>query len=371
MNQGAYTMTTYQVCSRCVMDTSDLSISFDHNGVCNHCRRYDEFSATVLNSDRYSKEKLREIVNTIKRDGKGKEYDCVLGVSGGVDSSYLMYLAKQLALRPLVVHCDNGWNSELAISNIQKLIEHLEYDLVTYVIEWNEFRALQRAYMKASVIDVEVLTDHAMMATLYKCAEEFGVRYLLDGQNFATEFTMPEGWNYSKFDLVNIKAIVDAHSDMPIKSFPIYGLIGNTGQFTNVSLLNYIDYSKELAINTLSSKFGWQPYGYKHYESLFTKFYQGYILPVKFGIDKRRIHFSDLIRTDQMTRNQAVKELARPAYNTEELQADKEYVLKKLGFTEEEFDEIMKTPPVPHTAYPNSAMLIAAATDKKKRMMKL
>lgn len=362
-------MSSYQICKRCVMDTSDQAIQFDARGVCNHCNRFDHFMATVVNAGAYSKEKLQEIVSAIKRSGKGQEYDCILGVSGGIDSSYLMYLAKKLMLRPLVVHCDNGWNSELAISNIQKMIDALNYDLITYVIEWEEFRELQRAYFKASVIDIEVLTDHAMMATLYKYASEFNIKYVLDGQNYMTEFTMPEGWNYSKSDLINIKSIIDAHSEVGISSFPLYGILGNTNKFTNVSLLNFIPYSKEMAIKTLGEKFGWRPYGYKHYESVFTKFYQGYILPQKFGVDKRRIHLSDLVRTGQMSRAAALKDLERPAYAPEELQADREYVLKKLGFSEEEFDRIMAMPPVPHTAYPNSVSLIGNAMAIKKRKL--
>lgn len=350
------------------MDTSDQNIRFDADGVCNHCHSFDHFLKTVVNAGVYGKDKLQQIVAAIKRSGKGQEYDCILGVSGGIDSSYLMHVAKQLRLRPLVVHCDNGWNSELAISNIQKLIEKLEYDLVTYVIEWEEFRELQRAYFKASVIDIEVLTDHAMMATLFKYAAEFNIKYILDGQNYMTEFTMPEGWNYSKFDLVNIKAIAEAHGVGAINSFPVYGLLGNTNKFTSVSLLNYLPYSKELAIKTLNEKFGWRPYGYKHYESVFTKFYQGYILPVKFGVDKRRIHLSDLIRTGQMSRRAALQDLEKPPYNPEELQADREYVLKKLGFSDEEFNQIMATPPAPHTAYANSAGLIRHAVSRKRSL---
>jgi N-acetyl sugar amidotransferase len=349
------------------MDRSDMKIRFNASGVCNHCLRYDEFITRITREKTYSAENLRNIIADIKRCGKGHDYDCILGVSGGIDSSYLMYLSKQLGLRPLVVHCDNGWNSELAVSNIQKLIEALNYDLVTYVIEWEEFKELQRAYFKASVIDIEVLTDHAMMATLFKYANEFNIRFILDGQNFATEFTMPGGWNYSKFDLINIKAIIDAHSTLPIRSFPIYGIMGNTGKYTNVSLLNYVAYSKEKAIQTLSTKFDWRPYGAKHYESAFTKFYQGYILPTKFGIDKRRIHLSDLVRTGQMAREAALRSLEKPPYDPKELEADKKFVLKKLNFSEEEFAAIMAKPPVPHTAFPHSAGLLASALDRKKQ----
>jgi N-acetyl sugar amidotransferase len=351
------------------MDRSDTRIKFNNTGVCNHCERYDAFIKKVKFEKTYSKDNLRKLVSDIKRSGNGKDYDCVLGVSGGIDSSYLMYLTKKLGIRPLIVHCDNGWNSELAISNIQKIIESLNYDLITYVIEWEEFKELQRAYLKASVIDIEVLTDHAMMATLFKYASDFNIHYILDGQNFATEFTMPTGWNYSKYDLINIKAIVDAHSAVPIRSFPVYGIMGNTGKFTNVSLLNYIEYSKEKAIQTLSEKFGWRPYGAKHYESTFTKFYQGYILPAKFGIDKRRIHLSDLVRSGQMGRIDALKVLDKPPYDPMELEMDKQFVLKKLEFSEEEFSEIMAKPPVPHTAYPHAAGLLASALGRKKKFL--
>jgi len=351
------------------MDRSDHGITFNTAGECNHCQRYDKFIANVTQQRTYSQENLRSLLADIKRSGKGQDYDCILGVSGGIDSSYLMYLSKQLGLRPLVVHFDNGWNSELAVSNIQKLIEGLDYDLVTYVVEWEEFKELQRAYFKASVVDIEVLTDHGMMATLFKYASDFNIHYVLDGQNFATEFTMPDGWNYSKYDLINIKDIIDTHSAVPIRSFPIYGILGNTGKFTNASLLNYIDYSKEKAIQTLSEKYGWRPYGAKHYESAFTKFYQGYILPTKFGIDKRRIHLSDLVRTGQIRREEAIKELEKKPYEPAELEADKEFVLKKLGFSEEEFTAIMAMPPVPHTAYAHAANLLASAVSRKKKLL--
>jgi len=356
------------------MDTTDPDICFDSNGTCNYCNEVEiQFNKMT---EEESTRKLNAITEQIKRNGEGKEYDCLLGISGGVDSSYVAYLAKQLGLRPLTIHFDNGWNSELAVSNISKLMQILDFDLQTYVIDWEEFRDLQRAFIKASVIDIEILTDHAIMAAMFKIAQKYKIRYILTGVNNATENGMPKSWVWSKRDLRNIRAIQKRFGTRPLKSFPTLGTwrwifikyFSNKYEF--VDLLNYINFRKEHAISVLEDKVGWRYYGGKHYESLFTKFYQAYILPEKFGVDKRKVHFSSLIRNKELTREQALEELAKPLYDQVSLKNDKEYILKKLGFTNEEFNGFMNEPPRPHDYYPSDYKMVEILRYLKEKLTK-
>lgn len=341
------------------MDTSDRNIDFNDNGLCNHCRSYEQVARKKLYTGKDAEKKLAEIVDRIKRDGVGKEYDSIVGLSGGVDSSFLAYQARRLGLRPLVVHFDNGWNSEISVKNIDNIVRKLGFDLYTYVIDWEEFKDLQRSFFKASVLDIELLTDNAIFTSLYRIALEKKIRYSLEGHNVATEAIMPTGWNYWKFDLKNIKGIQKRFGTKDIRSFPVMGpwkrlYYQYSKIITPVYLLNYLPYKKKEAIATLEREIGWKYYGGKHYESVFTKFYQSYVLPVKFGIDKRRAHLSNLICSGQMTREEALNLMKEELYPAEELRADKEYVLKKLEFTEEEFDAILKLPPKSHLDYPSS-----------------
>jgi N-acetyl sugar amidotransferase len=356
-------MRKYQACVRCVLDTSDIDIEFNDNGVCNYCQSYDEEKRKLPVSRSNSSEELRKVVDTIKRRSKNKEYDCLLGLSGGVDSSYIAHLTGEFGLRPLIVHFDNGWNSELAVSNIQKLVEKLGYNLETYVIDWEEFKDLQRAFLKASVVDIELLTDHAIAVAMMRIAKTYNIHYILRGRNVATEYGMPRSWNWSKSDAKNIKAIHRKFGSKALKSYPMLGVLKRAwikliNRFEFVDILNYIPYTKKAAIKTLSELYDWQYYGDKHYESTFTKFYQAYILPTKFGIDKRRAHLSSLIRNGEITREEALKELEKPLYDPRVFNDEKEYVLKKLGFSEQEFGEIMLAKPVPHNFY-GSDMKIA------------
>jgi N-acetyl sugar amidotransferase len=348
----------YRVCVKCVMDTSDKGISFDEDGVCSHCRSYEEIAKKTLLPPEEARQKLAEIVDKIKRDGKGKEYDCIIGLSGGIDSSYLAYQAKQFGLRPLAVHFDNGWNSEISVKNIENIVKKLGFDLHTYVIDWEEFKDLQRSFFKASVVDIELLTDNAIFTSLYKIAREQKIKYSLEGHNVVTESIMGKDWNYWKFDLKNIRAIQKQFGTVKIRSFPTMGpwkrLFYQYSKIIEpVYILNYLQYNKQQAMETLEKELGWQYYGGKHYESVFTKFYQAYVLPTKFKIDKRRAHLSNLICSNQLTREEALVELAKDIYPQDELSRDKEYVAKKLGFTEEEFDKIMQHPPKSHLDYPS------------------
>ena len=346
----------HRICTRCVMDTTDSEIKFDEKGTCNHCKRYDEMVRIKILTGEERENKLKEIVDKIKREGKNKEYDCIIGVSGGVDSTYVAYIVKILGLRPLAVHLDNGWDSELAVGNIEKILKKLDIDLYTYVVDWEEFRDLQLAYLKASVVDIEVVTDHAITAAIYDIADKKGIKYFLSGTNFVTEEIMPNSWKYTKIDLRNLEAIHKRYGTVKLKTYPTMGLFKwlyyrSFKGIHSIPLLNYVDYNKKEAKKLLISEFCWKDYGGKHYESLFTKFYQAYILPTKFNIDKRKAHLSTLICSGQITREEALKELEKPLYEKDELERDKKYVLKKLGLSEKEFEDLMKLPIKKHREY--------------------
>lgn len=349
------------------MDTSDLDIVFDDKGVCNHCRAADLLLPQYRFTPEQSQRRLNEIAARLKKVGRGKRYDCVLGMSGGVDSSFAAHTAARLGLRILAIHFDNGWNSEIAVSNIKKIVEKCGFELHTYVINWPEFRDVQRAFIKASVVDIEMVTDHAIFAAMFRIARQRHIRYVLSGTNRATEHGMPRTWLWRKQDLVNLKAIHRRFGTVKLKTFPMLGSF-RAAMYTKlglgleyVEILNNLNYRKTSAIEELERIYGWRYYGGKHYESVFTKFYQAYILPIKFGIDKRKVHLSDLVRNGEITREEALIELARPLYAPEELRADREYVLKKLGFSDIEFEKILSAPPIAHTNYPSDQIAVKFA----------
>ncbi len=345
-------MAEWRECVRCVMDTSDPEISFDAAGVCSHCRGYDAHVARAAPR----KERLEDAVRRVRAAGRGREYDCVMGVSGGVDSSYTALLAVRSGLRPLAVHLDNGWNSEQSVRNIQRVVEGLGLDLYTHVVDWREFRDLQRAFMKAGVVDLEMVSDHAIVAIAYHLALGLGLRFIVSGENTATEAVLPTAWVHRKSDLRNLRAIHAAHGERDVRTFPT----GSTlrlrwwqvvRRIETVRLLNLVEYDKEAAKAELGREIGWVDYAGKHFESLITRFYQAHLLPTKFGIDKRRAHLSSLICAGQLRREEAVAELAEPLYDPVLLRTDREYFCKKLGFSAEEFDTLMGEPPRPHSAY--------------------
>ncbi|MBX3165263.1 MAG: N-acetyl sugar amidotransferase [Bacteroidetes bacterium] len=351
-------MSSYQICSRCVYDTSIEDISFTAEGLCSYCQKYDNLARKYINIPKEEKQKqLNVILSKIKRLGRNQKYDCILGLSGGVDSSYLAWLAKDLGLRPLVVHFDNGWNSELAVKNIENIVTKLNYDLETYVFNWEEFKDLQRAYFKAGVVDIEVPTDYLIFAVLNKLAAKKGIKYILSGYNYATEFGMPKGWNISnKFDNKNLEDIHKRFGKIKLKNFPKFGryqifYYQNILGIETVPLLNYIEYVKKDVKHFISKELDWKDYGGKHYESVFTRFYQGYVLVKKFGIDKRRAHWSALICSGQVTQEEALEDLKNSPYDLELQKQDFEYVAKKLDFSQDEFNEILKAKPVPHSLY--------------------
>lgn len=347
-----------QTCTRCVYDSQIEDIRFNEKGLCSYCEKYDRLAARFINiPDEEKKKQLSTIVAKIKRLGRNKPYDCILGLSGGVDSSYLAWLAKDLGLRPLVVHFDNGWNSELAVKNIENIVNKLNYDLETYVFNWEEFKDLQRAYFKAGVVDIEVPTDYLIFAVLNKLAAKKGIKYILSGYNYATEFGMPKGWNTSnKFDHANLQDIHDRFGKVKLKHFPKFGRYQifwyeNILGIETAPLLNYIPYVKKTVKEFITKELNWQDYGGKHYESIFTRFYQGYVMPRKFGIDKRKAHWSALICSGQATKAEAMADLSQQPYPPEIQNQDLEYVTKKLDFSREEFEKIMQEKPVPHEFY--------------------
>lgn len=328
---------------------------FDESGLCNHCLYYDE-KVAPLKRDRSAE--LNKLLSEIKSQGKGKPYDCVIGVSGGTDSSYVAHLVKEFGLRPLAVHCDNGWNTELAVSNIRNMLEKLGIHLYTHVINWEEFKDIQLAYLKASVIDVEAPTDHAISAVLFREANKRGIKFILSGENFTTEGYMPESWIHWKNDLVNLRAIHKKFGKVPIKTFPMLGFVKqwyyeNMRNIRYVHLLDYVPYIKTDAKKLLAERYDWRDYGGKHYESVITRFYQSYILPKKFNVDKRYSHLSTLICNGQMTRQEALAEVSQPPYDFQKTEADKQYVIKKLGLTDAAFDALMQLPVRQHTDYPS------------------
>ena len=349
-------MTTqrYQQCTKTVMDNiADPNITFDENGICNYWHEYQETANRELFHGKEGEIKWNKYIEEIKLSGTDKQYDCIVGVSGGVDSTYIAYLVKQANLRPLVVHFDNGWNSEIAVQNITKIVEYLDADLYTLVIDWSEFRDLQRAYLKAGVVDIEALTDHAILGTLYKIAAKNNIKYVISGNNIETEAVLPKAWIFDKRDPINIFDIHSKYGELKLTTYPFFSILKkkyylNFKKLIFVKPINYAIYNKQLVKEIITKEIGWEDYGGKHHESVFTKFYQNYILPTKFGVDKRKAHLSNLICSNQITREEALEELKQPMYNPKEIINDKEYVIKKLGFTSDEFNEIMKSKPNSH-----------------------
>jgi len=356
------------------MDTSDREIRFDAGGVCNHCRRFDA-TARSRPSPAHREQRLHALAERAREDGRGKPYDCVIGLSGGVDSSFAAYQVAALGLRPLAVHFDNGWNSEIAVRNIEQILRRAEIDLHTHVVDWDEFKDLQRSFLEASVVDVELLTDHAITALLYATAAAHGLRWILTGINHATEFVMPRTWAHRKSDARNIVGIHRRFGSRPLKTFPLASTVRiqayeHVQRIRSVALLDLVDYDKQAALVTLQRELGWTPYGGKHHESIWTRFFQAFILPTKFGIDKRRAHLSSLILSGQLTRAEAERQLAEPIYDRTLLRDDRAYVLKKLELTDAELDAIMAAPRRSHLDYPSDEMFLLPLLRARKLLQR-
>jgi aminotransferase len=355
---------TGRVCSKSVMDESATDITFDAEGVSNHYNA----ALTRLRTEELPPEvriqTLKSLTAAIRERGRNLPYDCVMGLSGGADSSYVGMVAREYGLRPLAVHLDNGWNTVTATSNIEKLTNGLDIHLWTHVIRWPEFQDVQRALFKASVANVEVATDHAIFALLYKVAAKFGVKYILSGSNLATETIMPDSWGYDARDSKHIAGIKKkfGNPDVKLNTFPLLSPVEFlkhvfVDRIKLVPILNYVSYNKPKAVAEMASAFGYTAYERKHGESRFTRFFQECYLTEKFGFDKRKAHLSSMIASGLITRDHAVAELQKKMYATVEKSIDLQYVTHKLRFSSVEWDAIMQTPLRSYKEFPNNAWM--------------
>jgi N-acetyl sugar amidotransferase len=345
-------------CKNCVMNSSITDLIFDENGICNYCNFYFNEIIPILKKCQRPGE-LYKLVDKIKKAKQG-EYDCLIGLSGGVDSSYVALLVKELGLKPLAFHVDNGWNSDISVKNIKNIVSKLGFDFYTYVIDWEEFKDMQLSFIKAGVIDIELLTDHAITAVAFRLIKKEKIKFFISGSNYATEAIMPPDWSYYKWDSINIKSIHKKFGKVKMKTFPTYNFFDKVKSrtiFEVVRLLDYVKYDKFYAMSRLKDEIGWEYYGGKHYESNFTKFYQAYILPRKFNVDKRYAHLSNLICSGAITKEGAKKELEKPLYEKEELEKEIDFFLKKFNLSKSEFEAIMKDKPKSHLDYPNGVWI--------------
>jgi N-acetyl sugar amidotransferase len=363
------TLRPYKICSNCIMDTSDSNITFDDKGWCDYCNNYHTKILPYWHPDERGRQELLSTVERIKRDGKGKDHDCLIGLSGGVDSSHVAYLAKQYGLRPLLFHVDAGWNSQQAVNNIEKMVDGLGFDLHTEVINWLEMKDLQLAFFKAQVPHIDTPQDHAFFASLYNFAAKNGFKYILTGANYSTECVRePLEWHYHASDLRQLKDIHSRFGTRPLKTFPLCDIFTFKLYYRFVKgiqvvkPLNCVPYIKDEVIQELVDKFGWQKFAHKHYDSRFTRFYEGYWLPTKFGFDKRRAHFSSLVLTGQLTRDDALEKISRTAYDEETVAQDFEYIATKLGLTVAELKQIMAGNNKSYLDYKSSMPMIELGT---------
>lgn len=346
----------YAICSRCVMDTTDPNIQFDENGVCNHCHTYDRRVDRRVFTGNEGKRRLNEIVSNIKKEGKSNKYDCIVGLSGGVDSTFVLLKVKELGLRPLAIHLDNGWNSEISENNIAKAVKKLDVDIETHSVNWEEFKDLQISFLKASTPDSEIPTDHAISALTYHLALQKGINYVITGVNARTENHLPSAWSHGHFDWGYIKSIHRQFGRTKLTNYPHINFFHSAKWLRKVKwihILDYLDYVKKDSMQILEQQIGWKYYGGKHYESIYTRFVQGYILPRKFGYDKRKSHLSSLICSGEIAREEAIAELKNEPYPLKMQEEDRDYVMKKLGINSKEFERIMDLPKKTFWDYPS------------------
>lgn len=367
----------YQICTRCIMDTTDPEITFNDKGECMYCTNFDEVVSKNWFPNEEGQKKIDETIKLIKEEGKGKEYDCIIGLSGGVDSSYLAYVASQYDLRILAVHVDGGWNSELAVKNIENIVKKCNIDLYTHVVDWEDMKDVQAAFFRAGVANQDVPQDHAFFAALYSYAIKNDIRWVLHGSNIATESILPKAWGYSAMDSKHLKSIHKKFGKSKLKNFPTVNFFKYQFYFPFIKkmkvtrMLNNMPYDKDEAIKILEKEVGFVYYGGKHHESRFTKFFQSYYLPEKFGFDKRRAHISSMVLAGHKTREEALEEMKIPSFNAEELDGDMEYIAKKLGFKTEEFKQIVDAPKHSYEEYPNNEYLVKGKSKLNKMLKNL
>lgn len=347
------------------MDTSDPQISFDEHGICDHCRGFETDVKPNWHPDKEGARQVTQMVDDIKKSGLGKEFDCILGMSGGLDSSYMLHLiVSEFGLRPLVFHVDGGWNTDFAVNNIQVMVEKLGLDLYTEVINWEEMRDFQLSFFKSGVPHLDIPQDHAFIATLYHFANEHGIKYIMNGGNFSTECVRnPLEWLYHGTDTIQLKDIHRRFGTIALKTYPFSHILFHklwlpyVKNINVVKPLNLLPYTKEMAIETLSSEYDWKPYPQKHFESRFTRFFESYWLPTRFGYDTRRVQYSSLILTNQMTREEALTKLESPAYNPETINEEFEYIARKLGISVDELRGYHEMPLKTYRDYKNQNKL--------------
>ena len=356
---------TQIICKNCVMDTTDTAIVFDDNGVCDHCNTYYSDILSHWNPIKEDHKKLKAIVTKIKKAGSRQEFDCIMGMSGGIDSSYLLYImVNEFGLRPLVFHVDAGWNSQIAVNNIERLVDGLDLDLYTEVINWEEMKDLQLAYFKSGVPHIDVPQDHAFFATMYKFASKNNIKYILTGGNYSTECVRnPIEWMYYQSDSVQLQDIHSKFGTIPLETYPITNILWHKFYLPYIKgiklirPLDYCNYQKEESMNLLVEKFGYQKYPQKHFESRFTRFYESYWLPERFGYDTRKVQFSSLILTGQMNRDEALKKLKEPSYDVSLINQEIEFVANKLNISTDELQSYMDAPKKTYKDYKSQDLI--------------
>jgi N-acetyl sugar amidotransferase len=356
---------TYNVCVNCVMDTSDSKLFFDDKGFCDHCNTFFKDIKPNWNTGEKGWAEISKIAGQIKKEGEGKDFDCIIGMSGGIDSSYLVYLAKKkLGLRPLVFHVDAGWNSQQAVNNIEQIVDRLDLDLYTDVIDWEEMKDLQLSFFKSGVSHTDTPQDHAFFATMYKFANKYKIKHILTGGNFSTEcIRNPLEWMYFQSDARQIKDIQKKFGTKKLKNFPLTNVLWHKVYLPYIKgikvyrPLDFMPYDKEEATQFLVDNLGYQRYAQKHFESRFTRFYEGYWLPEKFGFDTRKVQYSSLIVTGQMTRAEALEKLQSPAYDPDTIDEDFEYIANKLGISVDELRNHFNSPNKTYKDYKNQQSL--------------
>lgn len=365
----------YQICTRCVMDTTDLEITFDENGHCHHCAEFLEKRAKHKYQGKESDETLDRLVEDMKRAGKGSEYDCVMGVSGGTDSSYAAYIAREKGLRVLAVHLDNGWNSEEAVQNVKNIAQKLDIEYESYVLDWEEFKDLQLAFLKASVPEAETPTDMAIPGALHYYAAKYNVKYILSGGNFATEGILPPSWHYNAKDMKYFNYIQKTFGQKKLKKFPTFGFEKEMYYklikgIKIIYILNYVPYVKEDAMEFLKKELNWKYYGGKHYESKYTGFIQSYYIYEKHSIDYRRATLSSQICLGDVSREDALEQLKAKPYTDEKVEEEKLYIAKKLQISNKEFEDILNLPAKWYWDYPNDKKKLGFIYDTYRKLFK-
>jgi N-acetyl sugar amidotransferase len=363
----------YQICTRCVMDTSDPDIVFDEKGICNHCTGFIQRLQSRGYVKGESEALLHKFVDVIKSHGNGKPYDCIVGISGGVDSCYVAYLCKSYGLRTLLIHMDNGWDTEIAVNNIRSLAKTLDFDYISYVLDWEEFKHIQLAFLKSSSVDLEMPTDIAILASIYETAAKYDIKYIISGGNLSAEGILPLQWGYhSKKDMKLYNYIVKKFAQTKLRKVPVIGLVKESyyrfiRKMKTIYILNYIDFDKDAAKKHLMKHLNWKDYGGKHHESKITAFWQGYVMYEKFNMDYRRSTYASQICLNQMTREEALEMLKAKPFDDEKVKEDKKYIAKKFGISVEELESYLNLPPKTYVDFPNNKKLIDFCYDLYNR----